>query len=84
MRYGLPVIASVHDAGQEVNLDEVTGYNVDLERAGELADRLISLFDDRDAAFAMGQAGQERWRNNFRYGAFRDRLAGILRQQNAI
>ena len=28
MRYGVPVIASIHDAGQEVNVDGETGYNV--------------------------------------------------------
>ena len=84
MRYGLPVIASLHDAGQEVNVDGVTGYNVDLGRSGDLADRLVGLFNDRDAAQAMGKAGRERWRAEFRYSAFRDRLTDHLRRQKAI
>jgi len=40
MRHGVPVIASIHDAGQEVNVDGETGYNVSLDRRGQLDDRL--------------------------------------------
>jgi phosphatidylinositol alpha-1,6-mannosyltransferase len=78
MRHGLPVIASVHDAGREVNVDGVTGYNVSLDRPGELAERLIELLRDPDVARRMGQAGQARWRQNFRYSAFAQRLGGCL------
>jgi phosphatidyl-myo-inositol dimannoside synthase len=74
MRHGLPVIASVHDAGQEVNIDGVTGYNVDLERPQDLADRLIHLLQNPGDARAIGQAGFARWREHFRFGAFKARL----------
>ncbi|MEM6415362.1 MAG: glycosyltransferase [Pseudomonadota bacterium] len=78
MRHGLPVIASIHDAGREVNDDGVTGYNVDLSCPKSLADRLICLLRSPDAAQSMGAAGQERWRQQFRFSAFKKRLAGTL------
>jgi phosphatidylinositol alpha-1,6-mannosyltransferase len=50
MRRGVPVIASTQDAGQEINLHGVTGYNVDLEREGELARRTIELLSNKALA----------------------------------
>ena len=80
MRHGLPVLASVHDAGQEVNADGVTGFNVDLDREGELAHRLIGLLSDPKLAKRMGQAGRDRWRANFRYAAFEQRFLASLNE----
>lgn len=74
MRHGLPVIASVHDAGQEVNVDGETGYNVDLDRASALEESLIDLLSDADRAHRMGEAGRRRWTGTFRYGAFKQRF----------
>lgn len=78
MRQGLPVIASIHDAGAEVNLDGKTGYNVDLDRPAQLAERLIALLRDPDKARAMGQAGQQRWREHFRFSSFMQRFQPLL------
>lgn len=79
MRHGVPVVASVHDAGREVNLDGTTGYNVDLDRPDELPDRLIRLLRDRDLAARLGAGGAARWAEHFRYSAFRDRFLPLLR-----
>lgn len=79
MRRAIPVVASVHDAGAEVNVDGETGYNVNLDRRDELPERLVALLLDRDAARAMGDAGRRRWRACFSYGAFRDRFRPLLR-----
>lgn len=79
MRWGIPVIASVHDAGQEVNLHNSTGLNVDLDRKTELRDAVIALLRDRDMAARMGAAGHRRWRQYFCYSAFRDRFLPELR-----
>jgi phosphatidylinositol alpha-1,6-mannosyltransferase len=70
MRYGLPVIASVHDAGQEVNVHDVTGRNVDLDRRGELEESVIALLRSPDLMKRMGHAGHERWRENFCQSSF--------------
>ncbi len=74
MRHGLPVIASVHDAGQEINVDGETGFNVDLSRRDDLCDKLIHLLRNPDRAAAMGQAGLKRWRQNFWYSCFAKRF----------
>ena len=74
MRHGLPVIASVHDAGQEVNLDGETGFNVDLDRADELPERLIALLAEHGSAQKMGRAGFERWQREFTYSGFARRF----------
>lgn len=78
MRHSLPVVATRHDAGQEVNVDGVTGFNVDLEASGNLADRLIALLSAPEKARTMGEAGFARWRERYRYGAFVDRLTTAL------
>jgi phosphatidylinositol alpha-1,6-mannosyltransferase len=78
MRHGLPIIASVHDAGQEVNMDQVTGFNIDLDRPGELAERVILLLRDANLAQWMGIAAAARWREHFAWTAFRKRLEPIL------
>jgi phosphatidylinositol alpha-1,6-mannosyltransferase len=79
MRQGLPVIASAHDAGAEINLDGVTGFNVDLGRPDELGDRLIELLSDAALRRRQGEAGLARWAEHFRYSAFHGRFLGILR-----
>ncbi|MFK5979031.1 MAG: glycosyltransferase family 4 protein [Rhizobiaceae bacterium] len=81
MRQGLPVIASVHDAGQEVNVDGTTGYNVDLNKPEELAERIISLLSNPGLAKTMGRAGQDRWQEHFRFSAFSARLMSLLKTE---
>jgi phosphatidylinositol alpha-1,6-mannosyltransferase len=74
MRHGVPVIGSVHDAAPEVNVDGETGYNVDLTRAGELAERITHLLRDRDCAARLGANGRRRWQRHFSFSAFRERF----------
>ncbi|MGI6087892.1 MAG: glycosyltransferase family 4 protein [Kiritimatiellia bacterium] len=78
MRHSLPVIASVHDAGGEINVDGLTGWNVNLNHPGELPDRIIRLLKNLDERRQMGVAGCERWQEHFRYTRFRERFFGIL------
>jgi len=80
MRRGLPVVASIHDAAQEINPDGETGYNVNLDDPDQLPERLIELLDDPDRAIAMGRKGQARWANHFRYTAFKSRFLPRLNQ----
>jgi phosphatidyl-myo-inositol dimannoside synthase len=80
MRHGLPVIASVHDAAVEIVLDGQTGYTANLDRPEELPERLIDLLSNPERARTMGQAGQRRWTEQFRYSAFRERFRPLLRE----
>jgi phosphatidylinositol alpha-1,6-mannosyltransferase len=79
MRQGLPVIASVHDAAPEINLEGQTGYNVSLDRPIELPERIIELLRDPGLAARLGQNGREHWARHFRYSAFKERFLKLLR-----
>lgn len=74
MRHGLPIIASTHDAGQELNIDGVTGRNVDLDRPDTLSQAVIELLSDSDLATAFGENGRARWEEHFCFSAFRRRF----------
>lgn len=78
MRYGLPVIASIHDAGQEVVKNGETGLTINLNAPEELPRSLISLLSNPDQAKEFGIAGQKRWEDHFRYNAFEARFSNIL------
>ena len=79
MQRGIPVLASVHDAAKEINLDGETGYNVDLDRPDELPERLIRLLDDPAHAAALGANGRQRWAAHFTHAAFVQRFSPLLR-----
>jgi phosphatidyl-myo-inositol dimannoside synthase len=79
MRWGIPVIASIHDAGAEVNIHNETGINVDLSHSCQLQDSLIELLRNRDRAARLGTAGRHRWRQHFCYSAFRTRFSEHLK-----
>jgi phosphatidylinositol alpha-1,6-mannosyltransferase len=79
MRHRLPVIASTDDASCEINVDGVTGFNVGRSDRDGLVDRIVLLLSDRDRAARMGEAGFARWRENFRFAKFKERLTGVLR-----
>jgi phosphatidylinositol alpha-1,6-mannosyltransferase len=74
MRQSVPVIASIHDAGREVNIDGVTGYNVNLDHPAELEERLIHLLRDEDQARTLGRNAQAHWKEHFTLGHFTSRF----------
>ncbi|PZO80054.1 MAG: glycosyl transferase family 1 [Mesorhizobium amorphae] len=78
MRRGIPVLASVHDAGSEVNRHGETGFCIDHDQPGELARSLIELLRDEALRTRMGRAGQARWQAEFRFTRFRRRFASAL------
>lgn len=78
MRQGIPVIASIHDAAQEVNVHSETGFNVDLDQPDELPHRILQLLEQESLALKLGQQGQQRWSDHFTYRAFQQRFAPIL------
>ncbi|MDY3551862.1 glycosyltransferase family 4 protein [Gemmata sp. JC717] len=78
MRHGLPVVASVHDAAPEIVLDGGTGFTVDLDAPGQLADRVIRLLREPGLADRFGAAARCRWAEHFRFSCFRKRFGDIL------
>ena len=84
MWYGVPVVASRQDAGQEVNVHGVTGYNVNLDAQEDLSEALVTLLTEPDKAHAMGAAGRERWCRNFTYSGFKTRFLDLLANENLL
>jgi phosphatidylinositol alpha-1,6-mannosyltransferase len=78
MRHAVPVIGSVHDAAAEINLDGITGFNVDLDRPDDLPERIIHLLRETARAAQLGRNGQARWLEHFCYSRFRDRFRPYL------
>jgi phosphatidylinositol alpha-1,6-mannosyltransferase len=74
MRRGLPVIASTEDAGQEINVEGWTGFNVSRENRKRLTEVLVALLRDRDYARALGARGHSRWQEQYTFEAFGRRL----------
>lgn len=78
MRHGLPVIASMQDAGQEVNQDNNTGYNIDMKKTEELPEKLVSLLRDTELTQTLGRAAYNHWSNSYRYSFFKERAIACL------
>jgi phosphatidylinositol alpha-1,6-mannosyltransferase len=78
MRHAVPVIGSIHDAASEVNAAGESGYNVDLDRPGALAECLARLLCDVDERRRLSAAGHARWRAHFAYDVFTERFERLL------
>lgn len=78
MRAGRPCLAARGSAADEVIVDGETGRLVDPEDREEIAASLRLLLGSPETARRMGEAGRLRWRREFGYALFRDRLAGHL------
>lgn len=78
MRRGIPVLASVHDAGQEVVVNGETGYCVDLQHPDELAAALLRLLREDQLLVQMADAARQRWQSHFCFARFEDRFSAVL------
>lgn len=80
MRRGLPVVASTEDAGQEINLDGTTGFNISRNDKKRLVEVIVTLLRDRDLAYKLGAAGHSRWREQYTFSAFERRLISATKR----
>jgi len=78
MRHSTPVIASIHDAGNEINLDGISGYNVNLDLQYHLPEKIIEILSDPQLADFLGKQAFDRWDKFFRFSVFEQRMRGIL------
>ncbi len=78
MAFGKPVIGPDYGAPTEIIRHGETGLLVDPEDATSVAEALLSLFTNTDAARQMGKAGSEWVREHYSYASFRERLREIL------
>jgi len=80
MRRGLPVIASTDDAGQEINIDGKTGFNVPCKDKWRLTEVLVMLLRNRDLARCLGAAGHLRWNEQYAFSAFKHRFTNATKK----
>lgn len=80
MRNGLPVIASIHDAGQEVNFDGKTGLNVNLDDKYDLPKKIIYLLNNREIHNEMKKSAQEYWSEHYTFMSFHRRFTKIVEE----
>ena len=74
-----PIIASVHDAGNEVNVDGITGFNINLDEKNALADGIIKLLSNKSLRSEMGKAAYAHWSDNYQFPHFKSRFMTIVR-----
>ncbi|HEV8577576.1 MAG TPA: glycosyltransferase family 4 protein [Thermoanaerobaculia bacterium] len=78
MRAARPVLAARGSAAEEIVQNGKTGLVVDPDDREELTAALARLLGEPEAARRMGEAGRERWRQDFGVARFRERLRPLL------
>ncbi|MGV9611291.1 glycosyltransferase family 4 protein [Nocardia xishanensis] len=76
---GVPVVAGRSGGAPETVLEGETGRVVDGRKVTEIADALVDILADRDAAAAMGAAGRAWVEENWRWDTLGARLRHLLR-----
>ncbi len=72
-RFGVPCIAGKHDAAKEIVLDNETGLLVE-QNPNDIAAACLRLLTDDQLAKRLGEAGRQRYFQNFRFHHFRERF----------
>ncbi|HEV2381859.1 MAG TPA: glycosyltransferase family 4 protein, partial [Terriglobia bacterium] len=78
MAFGKPVIGPSYGAPVELIRHGENGLLVDPESPSAVAQALVSLFSNHEAARDMGRAGREWVREHYSHAAFRERLGEIF------
>jgi phosphatidylinositol alpha-1,6-mannosyltransferase len=78
MAFGKPVIGPRYGAPAELIKNGHNGLQVDPEDATAVAEALLELLANPDAARAMGKTGRDYVRAHYSYDSFRERLRGAL------
>lgn len=72
-RYGIPCIGSIHDSVKELVINEQTGLLVE-QSPQSIAAACVRLLKDDQLAKRLGDAGRQRYLNNFQFHHFRQNL----------
>jgi glycosyltransferase involved in cell wall biosynthesis len=80
MQAGLPVISSQEGAIPEIVIDGVTGFVVPVGDAAALADRIELLLDKPELVRSFGDAGRNRFLENYTVEKFETRLRSVFEQ----
>lgn len=77
--HGLACIGGNSGGVPEAIIDARTGMLVDPNEASEIANAIKALLEDPDRRIAMGRAGRDRVRSEFRWGTRANRLIELLK-----
>lgn len=75
---GVPVVAGDSGGAPEAVQHDKTGLVVDGHSVQDIGDAVVELLTDRDRAAAMGAAGRDWVRTDWRWDVLADRLRGLL------
>jgi len=84
MAFGKPAIGPNYGAPLELIRHGSNGLLVDPEDSASVAQALIELLENPDAARKMGEVGRSFMRKAYSYGAFHDQLKTILAVSEAL
>lgn len=79
--FEVPVIASRRGGLPEIVLDGETGYLVDTERPGDMAERLTTLLQSPDLRSRMGQRARQRALEHFSQNRMIGAFAEVMRSE---
>lgn len=77
---GRPVISYDIDGAREVTIDDQTGYLVPPGDIEQLAQRIITLADDAALRQRLGQAGRQRFTDQFRHEVMTQRIRQLYQR----
>jgi len=80
MAAGLPVVSTREGAIPEIIDDGVTGFIIDKQNPGKLAEKLEYLISNLDQAKKMGQAGRVKFEQNYTIAKFYHNLVKIFNE----
>ncbi len=78
MQYSLPVVATIEGAIPDIIIDGKTGFLVEKQNAGMLADRLGRLLKDGELRRIMGKEGHRRFLENYTIDKFESNILFTL------
>ena len=78
MKNSVPIIASVHDAGNEINENNVTGFNINQFDKKKLFDALDIMIQNDDLRKKFSKNALNRFINNFKFSDYEKRMDKIF------
>jgi len=78
MKNSVPIIASTHDSGNEINENEVSGFNIDQFDKKQLIQSLSILIENKELRMKFSENALNRFKKNFKYSDYEKRMDNIF------
>ena len=82
MQYILPIISTEEGGIRDLVEDGETGFLIQKQNANVLADKLEILIDNPDLRQEMGEAGYQKYKNEYTLDIFEKRVVNIIQKVN--